>query len=82
MGLRFDAVIVSVHRDFAAYDRFQKLIHQSTAERVLDLGTFLVDLDDEKDSMPFTLSLLADKIQTTNPQLSNLVVFLRLSETR
>jgi DNA-binding Lrp family transcriptional regulator len=68
LGLGFDAVIVSVHRDFAACDRFRNLIRKSLAQQILDLDTFLVDLDDEKDSLPLTFSLLADKMQTGNPE--------------
>jgi DNA-binding Lrp family transcriptional regulator len=68
LGLGFDAVIVSVHQDFSACDRFRNHIRQSMAQRILDLDTFLVDLDDEKDSLPLTFSLLADKIQTSNPK--------------
>jgi hypothetical protein len=68
LGMGFDAVIVSVHQDFQACDKFRNHIRKSMAQSILDLDTFLVDLDGEKDSLPLTFSLLADKIQTFSPE--------------
>ncbi len=65
-GMGIAAVIVSVHQDFAAMEKFRTLIRQTIADHILGLESFLVDLDNEKDSLPLTFSLLADKIQTSN----------------
>lgn len=63
MGLKFDAVIISLHQNYASYDEFRYYLQRSMSEYVEDLDTFLSNLE-EKSNLPFTFSLLANQIMS------------------
>lgn len=62
MGMKYDAVIVSLHPDYSSCDKFRAFIRQTMAERIVDLDTFLVNLDEEENGLPFTFKLLATQV--------------------
>jgi DNA-binding Lrp family transcriptional regulator len=65
LGLGFDGVIITYHRDFGSYQRFLRWLRQAFPKDLMDvdkLASFLIDLDDKATHLPFTLSLLADEL--------------------
>ena len=62
MGLGYDAVIVSLHQDYAGCDKFRDIIKEQMHAIITDLNTFLVNLNEEKASLPFSFALLANQI--------------------
>lgn len=62
MGLGFDGVIITYHKDYSSYQRFLRWLRQAFPEDLLDvekISSFLVDLDDKVRYLPFTFSMLA-----------------------
>jgi DNA-binding Lrp family transcriptional regulator len=57
-GLGFDAVVVSLHRDYASYNEFRNHLRKYD---FLDshLESFLISLEDEVRYLPLTLTVLA-----------------------
>jgi DNA-binding Lrp family transcriptional regulator len=62
MGLGYDAVIISLHQDYSSCDKFRTFIRQSMTERVTGMDTFLVSLEEEQNSIPFSFNLLATQM--------------------
>jgi DNA-binding Lrp family transcriptional regulator len=62
MGLGFDAVIMSLHHDYSSLDRFRTFIRQNMTERITGIETFLVNLEEEQNSLPFSFTLLASHV--------------------
>jgi hypothetical protein len=62
MGLGFDAVILSLHPNYSSLDRFRTFMRQNMFERVNEIETFMVNLDEEQNSLPFSFSLLASHL--------------------
>ncbi len=62
MGLGFSAVVISLHQDYSSCDQFRDLLRDSMKGQMLDLDTFLVNLAEEKSSLPFSFSLLASQL--------------------
>jgi DNA-binding Lrp family transcriptional regulator len=62
MGLGYDAVILSLHENYSACDQFRSVIRDSMSANIIDMNTFLVNLEEERTSLPFTFSLLANQI--------------------
>ncbi len=62
MGLGYDAVIISLHQDYAACDRFRTFMRTKMSERITDMDTFLINLDEEENSIPFSFNLLASQM--------------------
>jgi len=69
LGLGYDAVIITYHRDYASHHRFLIWLRQTFPKDLIDverLASFLIDLDDSVAHLPFTLSLLADELPQTH----------------
>jgi DNA-binding Lrp family transcriptional regulator len=62
MGLSYDAVIISLHPDYASCDKFRTFIRQKMVGRIADMDTFLVSLEEEKNSLPFSFYTLANQL--------------------
>jgi DNA-binding Lrp family transcriptional regulator len=62
MGGPFDTVMVSFHQDYASFDNFRFALKNNTVINVIDLIVFLVNLDEENQFLPLTLSLLANEV--------------------
>jgi DNA-binding Lrp family transcriptional regulator len=62
MGLGYDAVIISLHQDYSSCDKFRTFIRQNMTERVIDMDTFLVNLEEEQNSLPFSFNLLSTQM--------------------
>ena len=58
MGLGYDAVIISLHQDYASCDKFRTFIRQNMTDKIVDIDTFLVNLEEEQNSLPFSFNLL------------------------
>jgi DNA-binding Lrp family transcriptional regulator len=65
MGSTYDAVIVSFHRDYAAFDYFRLALKHNKFMNVVDLIVFLVNLDEENTFLPLTFSLLSNELLTS-----------------
>ena len=62
MGLGYDAIIISLHPDYAACDKFRNFIRQGMSERLTAVDTFLVNIEEEQDSLPFSFKLLSTQL--------------------
>ncbi len=62
MGLGYDSVVISLHEDYAAFCDFQNLLRHSMSKNITDMDVFLINLHDEKTSLPFDFSVLANQI--------------------
>jgi len=60
IGLGFDAVILSLHRDYSSYLEVLKWLRQFAFLELDKIGSFLINLDDEVHYQPFTFSRLAE----------------------
>jgi hypothetical protein len=58
MGLGYDAVLISLHQDYASCDKFRAFIRQNMTDRINDMDTFLINLEEEN-SLPFSFGLIA-----------------------
>ncbi len=61
MGLGFDGVIITYHRDYSSFQRFSRWLRQVLPKDLMDvekIESFLVDLDDKVRYLPFTFSML------------------------
>ena len=63
MGLKFDAVTISLHHSYSSYDSFRYYLQRNMSEYIVDIDTFLSNLE-EKSNLPFTFSLLSNQIMT------------------
>jgi DNA-binding Lrp family transcriptional regulator len=59
MGLGYDATIVSLHQNYSSYDAFRSYIKNNMSASITEMNTFLVNLEEEKSTLPFTFSFLA-----------------------
>jgi DNA-binding Lrp family transcriptional regulator len=62
MGLGYDAVIISLHQDYSSLDKFRTFIRQNMSDRVIGIETFLVNMEEEQNSLPFSFNLLAAQL--------------------
>jgi DNA-binding Lrp family transcriptional regulator len=62
MGLGFDAVIISLHTDYDSCDKFRDFARHTMGERITDMGTFLVNLEEEKNSLPLSFAMFASQL--------------------
>jgi DNA-binding Lrp family transcriptional regulator len=62
MGLGYDAVIISLHQDYSSCDRFRTFIRQNMKERIIDIDSFLMNLEEEENSLPFGFTMLATQL--------------------
>jgi DNA-binding Lrp family transcriptional regulator len=68
MGGPFDTVIVSFHEDYSSFDNFRVALKNNSVINVIDLIVFLVNLDEENQFLPLTLSLLANDLLESKGQ--------------
>ncbi len=62
MGLGYSAVVISLHQDFASCDQFRDNVRDSMSANITDMDTFLINLEEERSSMPFSFSMLANQL--------------------
>ncbi len=62
MGLGYDAVIISLHTDYSSCDKFRSFIREKMVDRIAGMDTFLVSLEDEPNSIPFSFYTLAGNL--------------------
>jgi DNA-binding Lrp family transcriptional regulator len=58
IGLGYDSVIVSLHKDYASYDAFRKNTKRTMGASITEMNTFLINIE-ENNTMPPTFSFLA-----------------------
>lgn len=71
IGLGYDATIVSFHQNYASYDAFRNYVKRNMGASITEMNTFLVNLIEEKNTLPPTCAFLARqmlKSQTTKPK--------------
>ncbi|MGF3521476.1 MAG: winged helix-turn-helix transcriptional regulator [Candidatus Bathyarchaeia archaeon] len=61
MGIGFDAVIISLHESYTAYDEFRHYLQRNMSQYMSNMDVFLCNLE-EKSNLEFTFSLLANQI--------------------
>lgn len=59
MGLGYDTIIASFHKDYASYDEFRGFVKHAMGESVTEMNTFLINLNEEKNTLPPTFLFLA-----------------------
>jgi hypothetical protein len=62
MGLGYDAIIVSLHQNYSSYDGFRNYVKTNMGASITEMNTFLVNLEEEKSTLPFTFAFLAIQI--------------------
>jgi len=65
MGLGFDGVVITYHRDYSSYQRFLRRLRQLFPKDLMNverIDSFLVDLDDKVRYLPLTFSILAKEL--------------------
>ena len=62
MGLGYDAVVLSLHENYASCDQFRNVCRDSMSSNITDMDTFLINLIEEKTSLPFTFSPFANQV--------------------
>ncbi len=62
LGLDSDGVIISCHKDYEEYTEFKQLLARLGGEYLSleNVKSFLIDLQDKVEFIPFTMSLLAN----------------------
>ena len=68
MGLGYDAVVISLHPDYSSCDKFRSLIRQQMSDRINDMDTFLINLEDTTNSLPFSFYTFAMHLLTMENQ--------------
>lgn len=66
MGLGYDAVILSFHQDYASYDDFRNNALQSLGPNITEMNVFLVNVEEEKNTLPPTFMFLAREMLRSN----------------
>ena len=64
MGLGYDAVIISLHPDYSSCDKFRSLIREKMVGRITGMDTFLVNLEEEQNSLPFSFYTFANQLMS------------------
>ncbi len=64
MGMGYDAVILSTHQNYHSCDQFRCSLRDSMSANINGMDTFLINLEEERTSLPFTFSLLANQISS------------------
>ena len=52
-------VIVSFHKDYSSYDDFRDFTKHAMGESITEMNTFLINLDEEKNTLPPTFLFLS-----------------------
>jgi DNA-binding Lrp family transcriptional regulator len=68
MGLGYDAVVASFHQDYASYDMVRSFVKHFMSESVTEMNVFLVNLDEEKNTLPPTFMFLAREMMKSKKQ--------------
>lgn len=68
MGLGYDGIIVSFHRDYSEYLGFKRWVAEMPFIEVNKLDSFLIDLNDEVHHRYLTFSYLAKHLLQTSKQ--------------
>lgn len=66
MGLGYDAAIISFHQSYSSYDAFRSYVKTSMGASITEMNTFLINLEEEKNTMPFTFAFLAIQLLKSN----------------
>ncbi len=62
IGLGHDKVILSFHPSYGAFDKFQLYVKEKMSAQIHSMSAFLVNLEDEKNNLPFTFKIFASQI--------------------
>jgi DNA-binding Lrp family transcriptional regulator len=65
-GLGYDAVSISLHEDYTSCCSFQNLLREAMSKSITDMDVFLINLQEEKTSLPFDFSMLANQLLLLN----------------
>lgn len=66
MGLGYDAAIISFHQNYSSYDDFRRNAMTNLDAAIIELNTFLINLKEEKSTLPFTFAFLALQMLKSN----------------
>lgn len=69
LGNDYDAIMVSLHEDFAAYRNLVDTVKRLSLSDVLTCETFMVDLTDVTGYRPLTFSCLAEYLQVCKEKM-------------
>ncbi|MCW4046219.1 MAG: Lrp/AsnC family transcriptional regulator [Candidatus Bathyarchaeota archaeon] len=70
MGLGYDAVIISFHQNYASYDAFRRNAKNNMDSSIVELNTFLINLEEERSTLPFTFAFLATELLKMNNKIT------------
>lgn len=71
MGLGYDAAIISLHQNYSSYDAFRNYVKTAMGASIAEMNTFLINLEEEKSTLPLTFSFLALQLLKSNNKSKN-----------
>lgn len=71
MGLGYDAAIISLHQNYSSYDAFRSYVKNNIGASITEMNTFLINLEEEKSTLPLTFTFLAIQLLKSNNKLKN-----------
>ncbi|MCX8153003.1 MAG: winged helix-turn-helix transcriptional regulator [Candidatus Bathyarchaeota archaeon] len=71
MGLGYDAAIISLHQNYSSYDAFRNYVKAAMGASITEMNTFLINLEEEKSTLPLTFTFLAIQLLKSSNQLQN-----------
>jgi len=74
LGLGYDGITISYHKDYAAFIEYNNWTRQMHPVEILDVESFLVNLDDELHYRPLTLSTLAQHLLKHRKKSKSLIL--------
>lgn len=71
MGLGYDATIVSLHKNYSSYDAFRNYVRASMGQSITEMNPFLINLEEEKSTLPLNFAFLAIQLLKSNGKSKN-----------
>ncbi len=71
MGIGYDAAIISLHQNYSSYDAFRSYIKTGMGASITGMDAFLINLEEEKSTLPLTFAFLAIQLLKTDNKLKN-----------
>jgi hypothetical protein len=65
LGLGYDEIIISFHQTYSSYDKFRNYIKHDMAATIIEMNMFLINLDEEKNTLAPTFAFLAREIMNS-----------------
>lgn len=68
MGLQYDGVAITIHKDYGSYTQFKNWLRQFSFLDFSKIESFIINLDDTVHYRPLTFATLAEHLATQNAE--------------